>query len=132
MRTVKFFMLAAILGWSFSTTQVVGNDTGLAQTPTDSIIMCKLRMYDQNQVKEVGDSWFAFMSSNKDDVVSLKIYNRFGTLVFSTEGKICSWNGRSSNDQKLDDGIYVFRAEVIDASPEIVRIGSISLLDKEE
>ena len=132
MRAVKFFMLAAMLGWSFSTTQVFGNDTGLAQTPTDSIIMCKLSIYDQDQGKEVGDSWFAFISSNKDDVVSLKVFDRFGNLVFSAEDKVCRWYVRSSNGQKVDNGVYVFRAEVIGASPEIVKTGEITHLDKEE
>ena len=125
MRTVKFLILAAIFGWSFSTTQVAGNDTGLAQTPAGSIVMSKFRLFN-NEVP-----FYEFRSSNEDQVVSLKVYNRFGDLVFSAEDKVCRWDGRSSNDQKLDNGIYVFRAEVVGVSPKILMLGDITL-EKEE
>ena len=64
--------------------------------------------------------------------MSLKVYNRFGTLVFSAEDKICRWDGRSSSGQKLDNGVYLFHAEVVGMSPKITKIGDITLLDKEE
>ena len=130
MRTVKIFMLAAILGWSFSTMQVVGNDTGLAQTPTGSIIVSN-NVFTPNGV-EGDEKIFEVKSSNNDDVVTLKVFNRFGVLVFSAEDKVCRWNGRSSDGQKLDKGVYIFRAEVVGALPTILMLGDITLLDNEK
>ena len=108
-----------------STTQVAGNDTVLTNTPADSIIVSN-SVFTPNG--DGGDGKiFEVRSSNEDDVVSLKVFNRFGSLVFSTEAKVCHWNGRSLSGQKMVDGTYYFVAEVSEVSPKITKIGSVTL-----
>ena len=129
MRVIQFVVLVAIFGWFFSTTQVVGNDIVLAQTPADSIVVSN-NVFTPNGDKGDGDKDFFEVKSKEKNLVALKVYNRFGTLVFSTEDKICRWDGRSSNGQKLENGVYIFRAEVLGVLPKITKIGDITLLDK--
>ena len=117
MKVVKFVFLAAIFGWCFSTTQVVGNDTGLARTPADSIIVSNSPTGEDKDFFEV--------ISREGNPVSLKIFDRFGTLVFSTEAKKCVWDGRLPSGEKIN-GVYVYIAEVSGVSPKITERGSIS------
>jgi len=125
MKIVQFISLVAIFGLCFSTTQVLGNDTMLTQTPADSIIVSN-NVFTPNG--DGGDGKiFEVRSSNEDDVVSLKVFNRFGSLVFSTEAKVCRWNGQSSNGQKMADGTYFFVAEVSEMSPKISKRGAVTL-----
>ena len=131
MRVKQFIILAAMFGWCFSTAQVAGNDARLVQIPADSIIMSN-NVFTPNGDGGDGVNDFFEVKSKENNPVLLRVYNRFGTLVFSTEEKICRWDGRSSNGHKLDNGIYIFHAEVIGISPKITRIGDITLLDKEE
>ena len=131
MRVVKFFILAVILGWCFSTTQVVGNDTGLAQTSADSIIVSNSTFTPNGDGGEENKDFFE-VKSKENNPVSLKVYNRFGTLVFSAEDKVCRWYGHSSSGEKLDNGVYFFLAGVRGVSPEITTKGTVTLLDKED
>ena len=125
MRTVQIFMLAAIFGWCFSTTQVVGKDTKSAEMPADSIIAPNV--FSPNRE---GTNALFTVKSREGNTVSLKVFDRFGTLVFSEEAIECSWNGRSLNGQIMSEGIYVFRAEVLNVSPKITKIGEVLLLDE--
>ena len=117
MRVVQFIILAAIFGCCFSTTQVVGNDTGLAQAPADSIIVFNSPTGEDKDFFEV--------ISKEGNLVSLKIFERSGTLVFSTEAKKCVWNGRLSSGEKMY-GTYFYIAEVIGVSPKITERGAIT------
>jgi hypothetical protein len=118
MRVVQFLFLAAIFGWCFSTTQVVGNDTaGLAQTPADSIIVSNSPTGEDKDFFEV--------ISKEGNPVSLKVFDRFGTLVFSTEAKKCVWDGRLSSGEKIN-GVYFYIAEVSGVLPKITEKGTIS------
>ena len=87
MRVVQFIILAAIFGCCFSTTKVVGSDTRSAQEPADSIIV--------SNTPNGEDKDFFEVKSKEGNLVSLKIFNRYGTLVYSAEAKKCGWNVRS-------------------------------------
>jgi gliding motility-associated-like protein len=43
---------------------------------------------------------------------SLKIYNRFGVLLFSTNNINISWDGRTNAGLKVPEGIYFYIAEI--------------------
>ena len=131
MKVNQFIILVAIFGLCFSTTQVAGNDTGLAQTPADSILVSN-NVFTPNGDGGDGDNSFFEVKSKEENPVLLRVYNRFGTLVFGTEDKICRWDGRSSSGQKLENGVYLFRAEVLGMSSNIMKIGDVTLLDKRE
>ena len=118
MRVVQFIILAAIIGCCFSTTQVVGNDTGLVQAPADSIIF--------SDTPNVEGKDFFEVKSEKGNLVSLKIFDRSGTLVYSAEAKKCGWNGRSSSGEKME-GVYFYLVEVSGVSPKITNKGTLKL-----
>jgi len=117
MKVVQFIILATIFGFCFSTTQVVGNDAGLAQALADSIIV--------SNTPNGADKDFFEVKSKEGNLVSLKIFNRFGTLVFSTEAKKCEWNGRSSSGEKMY-GVFFYVAEVSGVSPKISERGTVA------
>ena len=117
MKVVKFIILATIIGCCFSTTPVVGNDT--VQAPADSIIVSDTPIGG-------GDKDFFEVKSEKGNLVSLKIFDRSGTLIYSAEAKKCGWNGRSSSGEKME-GVYFYLAEVSGVSPKITGRGTLKL-----
>ena len=127
MRVKQFIILAAIFGLCLSSAQVVGNDTGLVQTPADSIIVSNQVFTPNGEGGDGNNKFFEVKSSKENDEVTLKIFNRFGTLVFSTEAKTCRWDGRSPSGQTIANGTYYFIAEVRDASPKITKTGFVTL-----
>ena len=118
MRVVQFIIFAAIFGCYFSTTKVVGNDTVLAKAPADSIIVFNTPNGEDKDFFEV--------KSKEGNLVSLKIFDRFGTLVYSAEAKKCGWNGRSSSGEKME-GVYFYLAEVSEMSPKITEKGTLKI-----
>jgi len=96
---------------------------GMAQTVADSIIapnVFKPSGSGNNAVFEV--------KSEKDNLVSLKIYNRLGELVFSADAKKCRWDGNLPNGEKAPVGVYVYSAEILDITPKIKKVGDVTLL----
>ena len=118
MRLVQFIILAAIFGCCFSTTKVVGNDTRSVQAPTDSIIV--------SNTPNGADKDFFEVKSKEGNLVSLKIFNRYGTLVYSAEAKKCGWNGYSSSGEKME-GVYFYLVEVSGVSPKISEKGTVKI-----
>jgi len=124
MRTVKIFMLAAIFGWSFSTTQVVGNDTGLLQASTDSIIAPTVFTPNGDGIND-----FFEVKSREGNPVLLKVFSRDGKLVFcSKEAKMSRWDGRSPEGKELPQGTYFYVAEVTAVEPKITANGTVALV----
>ena len=46
-------------------------------------------------------------SSSRDPLV-FNIFNRWGQLIFATEGQSIIWNGRTSGNAPLPDGVYYY------------------------
>ncbi len=66
--------------------------------------------------------------------INIKIYNRWGELVFETNDPDINWNGRNFNDDELAEGVYHYTCEVFEQrvagvvlNPEILR-GYIHLI----
>jgi gliding motility-associated-like protein len=66
--------------------------------------------------------------------INLKIFNRWGNLVFKTQNPEINWDGTSLNGSKLSDGVYYYQCDVYYAghsntSPRIETLtGFIELL----
>lgn len=49
--------------------------------------------------------------------INLKIYNRWGQLVFETIDPDINWDGTNQKGKELADGVYYYTCEVIEAGP---------------
>lgn len=61
---------------------------------------------------------------------SLKIFDRWGGLVFSTTDPLVHWNGTNTQNQALPEGVYVYTVEAqsITGDLRIKKSGSITLV----
>ncbi|MBK7409177.1 MAG: gliding motility-associated C-terminal domain-containing protein [Saprospirales bacterium] len=48
------------------------------------------------------------------DRIDLKIFNRWGDLIFETQNADINWNGTDQNGKKLPDGTYYYTCEVFE------------------
>ena len=125
MKSMQFIILVTIFGWCFSTTQVVGNDTSSAPTPADSIIVSNT-VFSPNG--DGGDGkFFEVRSSKGEDIVSLKVFNRSGTLIYSTNEKTGRWNGRSTSGEKAEKGMYYYVAQISEVIPKVTKTGAVTI-----
>ena len=124
MRVIQFIILAIFLGWFFSPTHVIGNNTGngMMFQMADSIIAPNVFTPNGDGTNDVFE-----VKSELDQVVSLKIYTRTGILVFSISAKRCIWDGRSLGGEKMAEGVYLYTAEVRGASPKVSKSGFVHL-----
>ena len=84
------------------------------------------------------DRWFPLLMAdpqfNLSSYVSrfdLSVYNRWGTLVFSTEGSPRFWEGRDANGRFLEDGVYYYMVDyevICGTAPRTPLSGTIQLL----
>ncbi len=71
------------------------------------------------------NDWFEIEFGNKlQDCTYLKIYNRWGELMFQSEGNNHSWNGRTFAGEAVPEGIYFYIFKIRDQEFN----GSITLL----
>lgn len=55
------------------------------------------------------NDWFEIDSEHRlQECMELKIYNRWGNLMFTSTGNSHSWNGRSFAGKKAPDGVYFY------------------------
>ena len=45
-------------------------------------------------------------------MIDLKIFNRWGMLVFETYRDTKGWNGKNKNEQPVPDGTYYYQMDV--------------------
>jgi len=60
--------------------------------------------------------------------LSLKIFNRWGTLIFETQQLNEGWNGRTSTGKEVPEGTYFYIAKVVTTDGEEDLHGSITLI----
>lgn len=71
------------------------------------------------------NDFFEFPVENKlMACTQFDVYNRWGALIFSSQGNIHSWDGRSFDGQKAPDGVYFYTLKI----NSIEWKGSITLL----
>ena len=66
---------------------------------------------------DINDNFNIFFTNsnepvNAEDIVSFKIYNRWGQQVYNNETPITGWNGDYENEPQISD-VYVFKIEVL-------------------
>jgi hypothetical protein len=67
-----------------------------------------LSMSDTTTANAVrGNDVFVF-KANGEQLFSFWVYNRWGQLVYKTENKIITWNGKSSSGDDLNSGVYYY------------------------
>jgi gliding motility-associated-like protein len=57
----------------------------------------------------------------------LRIYDRWGLLVYATDGYINTWEGRRSDGRELPLGVYYYTLELGDTLPGILK-GSVTII----
>ena len=117
MKILQIIILVVVLGWFFSLRQATGGDP-----EETSIIAPNVFTPNGDGINDVFE-----VSSKEGKVVSLKIYNRAGVLVFSIEAKRCRWDGNSLTGQPLATGVYFYCAEVKGSDPKDSKSGFFHL-----
>ena len=66
--------------------------------------------------------------SNKNKLVRLLVYDRYGQVVFETTNSFEGWNGYYKH-QKADPGVYIYYIEMMGLSGNrLIQKGTINLL----
>lgn len=94
------------------------NRQGVEGYPSNKVCLDDCVYYElPNLITPNGDSlndrFRPFPIPRGVEVVKFKVYNRWGGLVFSIDNNVeLNWTGRSSDGEKLSDGIYYFSADI--------------------
>jgi len=75
----------------------INEEIVLSQTDTSATVLNALK----------GNDVFIF-KANGEQLFSFWVYNRWGQLVYKTENKIITWNGKSSSGDDLNSGVYYY------------------------
>ncbi len=62
------------------------------------------------------------------DILSFKVYDRWGTTVFETNETAMSWDGTDSNGQAQANGVYVYILEYRKNDEEFTQSGHLTLM----
>jgi len=74
------------------------------------------------------NDFYNYPIQNKNRLISLDIYNRFGQLVFYTTDRSKGWNGKLKNiEQPTGVYVYILRVETLDGRT-LVKKGSFALI----
>jgi len=121
LRALPFVILVAIIGYCILPSGcTAGND----DEDSESIIVVS-NVFTPDGDEE--NDFFEVKTKDEDKEVSLKIYTRAGTLVFSDEAERCIWWGYSLDGQPMAAGIYHYMAEIVGSSPKISKSGFVHL-----
>lgn len=62
--------------------------------------------------------------------ISLTIFNRWGTVIFKSNGETIGWDG-TSKGKTCEQGVYIYQAEIVTmAGNKVKRTGHVTLLPK--
>lgn len=108
--------------------------TNQCGTGVDEIIIyddCEFPVYMPTGFTPGNDGmndYYNYPIQNKNRLVSLDIYNRFGQRVFFTTDRSKGWNGKLKNlEQPTGVYVYILRVETLDGRP-LVKKGSFALI----
>ena len=123
-KKISFVVMTVFFAVVLSSAHVVGSDAVELQTPVDSLIAPNIFAPNRS-----GNNAFFEVKSKEGNPVLLKVFDRSGTLLFSTEdNKANRWDGRSLDGQEVPGGVYFYVAEVSNVSPKITKTGSVVLI----
>lgn len=64
------------------------------------------------------DYFWVEVPGNLAECLDLKIYNRWGMLIFKSFGGVTVWDGKNANGEEMPDGTYLFTIEIEDMKYE--------------
>lgn len=109
----------------------VSNNCGAKRDSIEVFKKCDFEIYIPNAFTPNGDGmndYFGVPDLNMNRVTKLKIYNRWGQLIFETNSINKQWDGRYNNSQQ-PAGVYIYYAEMKDLNEKIVtKRGVITLI----
>jgi gliding motility-associated-like protein len=104
---------------TFTIKEVVGNDAGCSDSAfAHVVIRPEYSLYIPNAFTPDGDGLndvFRITSIGGVENFSLRIFNRVGEEIFSTENPVSGWDGRFKG-QLCPEGAYVYKIEFIDST----------------
>ena len=74
----------------------------------DDIVLSESDTTTMNAIS--GNDIFVF-KTNGEQTFKFWVYNRWGQLVYKTENKTITWNGKSSSGDDLNSGVYYYVVE---------------------
>jgi gliding motility-associated-like protein len=61
--------------------------------------------------------------------VIMTIFDRWGGVIFRTDEADKGWNGRSANDNRVEKGVYIYKAEIVDyKGVKTLRTGHVTVV----
>jgi gliding motility-associated-like protein len=60
------------------------------------------------------DYFWVQVPGNLAECLDLKVYNRWGQMIFKSFGGITSWDGKNSDGDEMPDGTYMYTIEIED------------------
>jgi gliding motility-associated-like protein len=117
----------------YDITQIVTNDFGCADTLTKTIFVHVLLVYVPNTFTPDGnghnEKFFPVVSGDDPDSYLLRIFNRWGELIFQSQNKNEKWDGTfKGEDCKTDTYVWILRTKYKDGDRHFDYRGHVNLL----
>jgi gliding motility-associated-like protein len=110
---------------------MVENACGLRSDSIEIFELCDYPLYMPNAFTPNGDGVndvFRVPALNKNNLVRLTVYNRWGQVYFQTKNPAQGWNGRFKQ-QEAEGGVYIYYLEMSGLSGHrLVEKGTIMLI----
>lgn len=114
----------------FTVTLNVTNSYGCS-SQTSVVVKLKEGLIYVNVFTPNGDGindLFMFPNLGLEDDYNLKIYNRWGLLVFATEGRNVAWDGKSTTGNQAPAGTYYYILEAKSKVKDFSKNGYLTLI----
>jgi gliding motility-associated-like protein len=114
----------------------VGNQSGFSNLVCVNIDSCSTyrlpNIFTPNQTDDINNTFKPFPYTSVDRI-DLKIFNRWGRIVFETEDPAINWDGKNmNNDRECSDGAYFYVCDVFEITLNGLRkrtiTGSVTII----
>jgi gliding motility-associated-like protein len=97
---------------TFPVSLIVKDEAGCADTAAVSVfVKDTLSIPNVFTPNDDGQNDFFTIYSDGESIISLKVFTRSGTLIYQAEATVMQWDGRMTNGQKADSGLYYYIVE---------------------
>ncbi|CAG5078240.1 gliding motility-associated C-terminal domain-containing protein [Parvicella tangerina] len=105
---------------------LLSNDFGCSTDSTFAISLTDFDSFYDIHIPNVftpngdgqNDYFWVQVPGNLAECLDLKVYNRWGMLIFNSFGGITAWDGKNSDGDEVPDGTYMFTIEIEDYTYE--------------
>ncbi len=100
--------------YAVSAVDSFGNESNLTTTVcVDECLLYKLPNVFTPNGDGYNDVYLSYNLNNAVEKVNMKIFNRYGQLVFETNDPAINWEGKNKNtDNKVSSGVYFYTCDV--------------------